>query len=463
VKEDDVNEQEANQLVQRMYDNMFSTLTGSPDGGAAAYDPNKTFLTLTKRGQLINPLDFGNQWSPGNLDGSTDATQNFADLVDDIPNFSPVHTSSARRVSEMYQQLLRATVTADASEDPTKRKAYLEAQALLTQEITDEETGKKKVVASDLANDYDANQTAWRSANVAFMQAYLAAMASPETKRTWPMMAPQLAGPVHQAYQKWRTGKADQVEGARATLMTSGVDQVKRAFSDAQELFDGYVIGTGGGAAVGFTRRSTALPSDWYTSAGASQWPIYNFEYTKTATNTSSDFTSYGGRAGFSLGLWSVGGGAGGTDEQFHSDASVENVQLSYRWALVNIKRAWFQPYLFGLPHWKTDVAKRGQWSSGTRVGQDNTQFSLLPTAFMAVRDVTVRANFSKAEVDRINKSINAGASVGWGPFSISGSYSHSHREEHVRGEFGQAGFKMPGVQIVGWINQILPFCPPEG
>jgi len=80
-----MNEQEANQLVQRLYDSMFASLTGSADGGPVAYDPNKTFLALQKRGQLINPADFSNQWSPGNLDGNPETAQNFADLVDDIP------------------------------------------------------------------------------------------------------------------------------------------------------------------------------------------------------------------------------------------------------------------------------------------------------------------------------------------------------------------------------------------
>src|SRR5438105_4537001 len=128
-----MNEQQAAELVQRLYDGVFTTLTGSTDGGPAAYDPNKTFITLNRGGQLINPAQFSNQWSPGNPDGSTDATQTFAELVDDIPNFSTMHTASGRRVSEVYQQLLRATVTADATSDPTKRKAYTGAWAFLHQ------------------------------------------------------------------------------------------------------------------------------------------------------------------------------------------------------------------------------------------------------------------------------------------------------------------------------------------
>ena len=452
--------QQANQLAQRLYDSMFSALTGSADGGPAAFDPNKTFFTLQKRGQLINPADFRNQWSPGNLDGSTDATQNFADLVDDIPNFSAVHTPSGRRVSELYQQLLRATVTADATSDPTKRKAYTDAWAFLHQTLKDEDTGKDKQFDSDVAKDYDTNQAAWRTAQTAFVQAYMAAMATPETKRTWPMLAPALAGPVHQAYQTWRTGKADQVEGARATLMTSGTDQVKRAFADAQEVFDSYVIGTQGATAVATTRRSSALPSNWFSVQ--EKWPNYHWQYANSATNSSSDFTRYGGSAGFSLGLWSVGASAGHSSEQFHSDASAEKVQISYDWALVNIKRGWLSSYLFGLPHWHTDVAGKGGWSSGGRQGQENAQFALLPMAFLAVKNLVVQADFSNSELNRAKSTVDAGGSVGFGPFSVGGNYAHSHAEEHAKGSIGNAGFTMAPIQIIGWINQIMPTCPPE-
>jgi hypothetical protein len=47
-----MNEQEAAELVQRLYDGMFASLTGSSDGGAAASDPNRTFLTLHGDGRF---------------------------------------------------------------------------------------------------------------------------------------------------------------------------------------------------------------------------------------------------------------------------------------------------------------------------------------------------------------------------------------------------------------------------
>lgn len=225
-----MDEQQASELVKWLYDGIFTTLTGSTDGSRAAYDPNRTFITLCKGGQLINPADFRNQWTPGNSGGSTDATQRFAGMVDDIPNFPSMHTPSGRRVLETCQQVLRATVTADATSDPTKRKAYTDAWDFLHQSITDEETGKKTEIDADVVTGYDINEAAWRQKQVEFFTAFTAAMSTPESKRTWPMLAPSLAGPVKTAFTRWRTGKADQVEAARATLQTSGVEQVKRAF-----------------------------------------------------------------------------------------------------------------------------------------------------------------------------------------------------------------------------------------
>jgi hypothetical protein len=114
------------------------------------------------------------------------------------------------------------------------------------------------------------------------------------------------------------------------------------------------------------------------------------------------------------------------------------------------------------LPGWKTDAFAKGNLSSGSRRGQNNTKFPLLPLAFIAIKNLHISANLSQSEVNQAKSAIQAGGSVGWGPFSVSGSYSHGHQEQHVTGAVSPAGIDMPSVQILAWIHQILPFNPPE-
>jgi hypothetical protein len=162
------------------------------------------------------------------------------------------------------------------------------------------------------------------------------------------------------------------------------------------------------------------------------------------------------------VGLWSVGGGASSQTSHFHSDASAQNIRVSYQYALITIRRPAISGLLFGLPGWRTDVAAKGMFSSGSRRNQSNTKFPLLPQAFLAIKNLTITGNFSSSEMNQANNAISANASVGWGPFSVSGSYQHGSSQQHVKGSANASGIHVPFVQIVGWVNLILPFCPPE-
>src|ERR1700761_3418196 len=196
---------EAQNLAQSLYDGIFSSLTGSPDGKPGAYDPNKTFLTLQKPGLLINPADYANPQTPGNMGGSPQSAEHTDDLVNSIPNFSAYQTDSGRLISDVYQQVLRATVTVvDPPPSPAVKKQIDDAQALLTTPATDE-NGNPTTVQSTISINYDNNQAAYVNAKVAYQQAYQAAMADPALKKQWPILAPSLLLPGNQAYDTWRT------------------------------------------------------------------------------------------------------------------------------------------------------------------------------------------------------------------------------------------------------------------
>jgi hypothetical protein len=454
-----MNSQQAAEVVQRLYDQIFGSLTQAPQG-KPAYDTNRTFLTLCRPGLLISPHDFANPWSPGNPSGSQDAAKNLCDLVDTIPQFSALYADSNNRVSDLYGQLVRSTVTATSPPDPAQEKQYNNAWKFLHVKAKDPDTGEPTEIDAPIVTQYNTLHQAYLTAQSAYTGAYTAAMADPKLKGEWPLMGPALAAPVRAAWEAWRNNKADQVEAAQATLNTSGKDQIKRAFDDAQAVFQSYKLDFEGVGAM--TPRSTVIPSNWYQTSNQNGWPTFSWAYSKSTSNTHSDYTSFGGGGGFSVGLWSVGGGAQHTSQNFHSDADAEKISVSYKYALITIRRAWLTNFLFGLPGWKTQIASKGGWSSGSRQGQQRKMFPLLPTAFIAVKDVNIMANFSHAELNQASSAMSASASVGWGPFSVSGNYAHGSSDQHVKGEIAPGRLSMPAVQIIGWICEILPLCPPE-
>ena len=297
--------QEAQNLAQSIYDGIFGSLTGSPDGKAGAYDPNKTFLTLQKPGVLINPADFNDVWTPGNPNGKMANAGNLYDLVNQIPNFSAYQTNSGRLVTDFYNQVLRSTVTVvDPPPTAAQTKQINDANAYLFTSALDE-NGNPTTVQSSAYIAYQTNQAAYINAKVAYQQAYQAAMATPATKTQWPILAPSLLLPVNQAWDTWRSGGADKVEADLAILETSGGNQVQRAFADAQKLYAGYQVTLDDSGQM--VERSAVAPTDWFGATGP-KWPTVHWTQATSTLNQSSDFTSYGVAAASRLasGRWAA-------------------------------------------------------------------------------------------------------------------------------------------------------------
>jgi hypothetical protein len=452
--------QDSNAVVQKLYDSIVDSLTQGGGGSSAAYDPNKTYFTMEPRGRIIDPNDYAGAWTPGNPTGSHDAAAAICDLADEAPMFSARHTAGLATVSDLYQQVLRATVTQEKPISPAQQAAYDKANKFLNTQVPNPDVpGQFLSSQSQVYQTYQTNQTAYQNAVSAFRSAFSAALADPKLKATWPLLAPSLQVPVHQAWHTWRAAQADQVEAALATLETSGRDQVKRAFADAAELFDAYKMGFDEGLS---RRRSSLLPSNWYQPGVSNGWPTAHFSNAHAQTNSSSDYTNVSGGGGFSVGLWSFGASGSSSTTHSHSDASADSIFVSYQYAIITIRRPWLTGLLFELPGWNTDAFKKGILSSGSRKGQQQTKFPLLPQAFLVIKNLTITGNFSASEINAASHQISAGGSVGWGPFSVSGSYSHGSKEMHMKGTVNAAGIHVPFVQIVGWVNNILPLSPPN-
>ena len=99
--------------------------------------------------------------------------------------------------------------------------------------------------------------------------------------------------------------------------------------------------------------------------------------------------------------------------------------------------------------------------SNGTKNQDLNTPFPLLSTSFIAVRDLEITADWGHQDSSFVSNKISTGASVGWGPFAISGSYSHGSTDKKFNSSFDNRTISNKGLQIIGWVNTIVPACPP--
>ena len=463
-------QQEANNLVQGIYDGIFNSVTKGEAGGKPLMNASSTVLTLMKPGLAIRGKDFANPYTPGNLTGSKDAALNTAQLVDAAPKMSSLYNESGNQISVIYKQMLDAVSIPAQPANPALDKQIADATAVLyrTVVVTDPDTGQQsnKTMESQLYRDYLDNQAAYTNARQAYIAAYLAAMASTTTANTWPLLAPTFQIPVKAAYDRWRSAGADQVEQNLAILNTSSQNGLQKAFDNAKKLYEGYGIvldETSSGMAP-VTQRVSLLPSDWYSSSStATKWTKVDISSGNNVGSNTSDFTSYGGSAGFSMGIFSIGGSAGHSSSNQHMSNETKNLRVSFEYSLVLVRRPWLTFNLFGLKGWNVgNLMKKSTISNGAKTGQDKSLMPLLPTAFVAARNIKISANWSKSDWDLAKSATTGGGSFGIGPFSIGGSYSHSSSKETWSSAFANGIITVPGVQIIGVINQIVPFCPPS-
>lgn len=86
----------------------------------------------------------------------------------------------------------------------------------------------------------------------------------------------------------------------------------------------------------------------------------------------------------------------------------------------------------------------------------------MYPVAFIIAKDIKIRAEFSHEDAEFIKQAVTGRASVGFGPFSIGGSYGYGKTEEKLNSDFQNGTIKVPGMQIIAWVSRVVPFSPQE-
>lgn len=461
--------EEMNNLIQGVYDKIFDSATKAEPGGKPVTNSSRTMLTLMKPGMAINPADYRNPWTPGNLSGSQDAALNTSRLVDVIPNANSKYEDSGKTISNVYEDLLNSVSI------PTQPvNLALDAQLDLAWNFlfrniteTDPDTGAAtiKTIESQIYRDYLENQTSYSNARMAYIGAYQTSLETPQGRNTWPLIAPTLQIPVKQAYDKWRANQADKVEQNLAIMSTSSQNSLQKAFNKAKTVFEGYGVslddsGTGLSQKV---QRVGLIPSNWFSSNDNSGWTTIKVSAGNSVANSSSDYKSFGASAGFSLGIWSVGAKAGGSWSSQHFSSETKNLSFEFSYKFVGIRRPWMAFHLLDTKTWNLGnfSPKKGGISNGSKV-QKNSMWPLMPTGFVVVKGVKIKASWAKSDWDKMQSTLSAGGQVGIGPFTIGGSYSQSHSNETWKSAFANGEITVPGVQIIGWMNSIVPFCAPE-
>ncbi|WP_157882571.1 hypothetical protein [Streptomyces silvensis] len=454
------------QLLQSIYDAIFDALTVTPSGiggGQPILRRASTYMSLQLPGNPVDSAQFANPWSPSNPNGSVAASENFATLVDPVPLLTPSYAVGGVSTDTVYGEIVRANVNAQQP-DPEGQKAYEKAFNTLFVDGQDfDENGLPVTVKVDspLYRNYKNKFQLYNAALLSYTTNFLQYdLSKPEDQRKWAILAPVLRAPVDLAYQDLQAASPGVVESALATLGQFQQSSLAGIFSRARQTY----LQTRRGSLVDpniFWHLCEAFPGNWFAESGATNFTALTLQSSRLRLNEESRFSRYGSGGGINLGLWRVGA-AGSTERtQYSLQTETSNMTISFRFGRIEIRRRWLDASLMSLRGWSTAGRRPGDYSTGEVNDKNEGIFSLLPSSFILARDIKISADWGSTDLQRATQSTSIRGSVGFGPFSLSGSYQNSSSTRRFASSFDGTTLTVPGAQIVAWLSSVVPYSPP--
>jgi hypothetical protein len=448
-------------VLNSLYDRLFQAITYVPAGKQNdAFTAATTFLQFSQN-QALNPADFANMVTPTNPGGSLAASQTFANLVDLMPSQTSSYAPSSTLISETYKQIVDGA-DSSTTPNPEQEAKYKQAYDYLNTTTTIKDYTGASVTQTDhspMYKTYLNNQTAYLTALSGYRTAYNNYnLTDPVQQRQWQANEPMLRNNVDQTYTTWRAQGAAQVEQALAVLASAINDAVGNAILDARKkMASGMASSTGDGSQWYFTYP---FPGN-FADPKAAGFTAFTLKSDALEENSSTKVTDWGASGSASWGLWSGSASASGHHADSHSHMDANTFSLSAEIAVVRIFRPWLNDLIFKMNSWYTNMTKANGISIG-KLTSNQLILPLIPTGFVVARNVAITADWSSDDKKHVEDAIATKASVGWGPFSVSGSYSNSTSSDYHQSTFDGGTLRIPGIQIIAWISEITPASPPQ-
>lgn len=464
--------------------NQISHIVLGGDQTAPA-SPN-TFLTWCQPGIPFGPDQF--DFATGGFGSGADAQAdkgilnhafNFAQLVDFVPDIRAAYSGDRQaarfnpdaeeRLTTIYSEILRFSkvVHQDLSDEQKKKLEKFRSLLRQTKKVKDIVTEEEKEVTEDgsMLKAYNEKQAAYIAAALNYNNKRVAAQsATGESGKAavadFSTNAELYKMQVKTALDAWISG------GYRNEVdeINAYIDQVTRRDmvlwkQSLVELFnDSVVNATAQGTRFNYT---TVIPGDFATAGG---WTGYSASHEMVDSKTHSESTEWQAAAGLNLGLWSFGGGAQGASSEQTANLEVDDFELSFELCMTLISRPWFYPEFFSNRGW--DLKKGEGWmyddmpSNGAAPPDTAGKFIGYPTMILWARNVNISsAQFSSA-YQAYASQFGGSASVGWGPFTLSGGGAHQEADTHIHTEATGQGLTVNGMQIIGFVNHLIGKAP---
>jgi hypothetical protein len=472
-------------LMQALVAKLYATVTGDDD---AIKIPRNKYVSWFLPGVPFSPADF-KYCATGFTGNTAEEIRNayhqafvLSSLFDYIPDTSTgfvepemqqtIFAGTGDRISTVYNDVLKYSRVVDRPLSQAEEAKLKKFRDLLTVEVEETDIltdtvklvskpGKLTVAYTEKMNDYLTVADELMDMKI---DALSATGDDPESRRrvyNWNEKAKFVKRRLEAAEMAWTSqgykneyeiinGYIEQVTEKSLVLYK---EDLKRKFANA--LTTSVVDGD---SEFYYT---TLLPGNFAT---ATSWSDFSFTESDYETHAKSETTGWGASAGVNFGLFSFGGSASGSTTTSSDDQSAANFSASFKFTQVPICRPWFEPGFFKMRSWTLDdnwnLSYPDQPVSNGQARDNTGRLVAYATSALFVDQVRITSSQWSNHSDYIAKSVSAGGSVGYGPFSVGGSYSHGSTSGNTAYHFEGDTLVIDGIQLVGTINNLIPQSP---
>lgn len=476
-------------LMQALIAKLYGTITGdNPD----IKMPRNKFVSWMLPGLPFIPEDFM-FCAKGLIAESAEETRaryhqawSLSKLFNYIPDVSnqfltegmqqTIFASTQDAISSVYSDVLKYSKVADIPLSD-KEKAKLEKFRNLltvTKEVTDIITDEVRQVTEPgpVTLAYTDKMDDYLSAADEYMNLVIDAQAAqgndPEAVRRVAAFANKskfLRKRMEAAWMAW-TAQGYKNEYEQINAYIEQVTQKSMVLYKNQLLQDfrnGLLTSPQEGAAGDFY-YTTIVPGNFATSPGWTRFSFYEKDY---EAHHSKSTSQWGASGGVNFGLFSVGASASGSKVKIAQDQKMTNFRAEMEFTQVPIIRPWFKPGFFSMRGWTLDklwdlnydkkVSDGGQSDPD---GKPEGRLVAYPVNALFVRNVVLKSDQSESQMNYMKSQVSGGGRVGYGPFSIGGSYSRGKEKRDFEAHAEGGAVHIPGMQLIGFVNNIIPKSP---
>lgn len=442
--------EDSNQFMfNQLYNNIYSMFCCTPDGKPM---PNKVIqLGINKS---IKPEDYC-----GMIDGDNRCSENFSNLVDQIPSLGVIDSGSGENLGSIYSSIINSINVISEPNDYHQEILYNNAISFLYEVIETKDTisGETKTTLK-MTPAYEAYCNA--------KHAYLKAVMDYKINYTEDFghsiksqsIQRQYIAKIHETYEKMNF--FEEIQEALNTIAASIHFALKNAINKQKELLEASKLT----AHLRDFYVSYSIPSinSWCERDVSNDNFYSDFEFIINKSSEKQKISKDNENLSLGLALKLFNLGTQGKLDNSTIDISNEQseIKISGQIGIANVIRPWFDPIIFSLNGWKCNLP-----NTIISSGNPEDKNALLPmytTSIIVVKSLTIESLFKSSKIDETTFNEHGNTGITIGPFTIGPKYTIN--SEDFTCEKTNNGYRLTnkGVQVIGFINEIVPACPKE-